>query len=307
MVLQWNLENKELHKEYVKLCDDEFEIYFNGIVQNILAFSKIKVLTISGPTSSGKTTTALKLGADLKKHNVKTKIISMDNFYKDRDDIPKKTDGTQDFETIEALDTALLIKCLSEAIDHNKTKLPKYSFRTGSRKSEWTDFELGEKDIIIIEGMHGLNPMIIDSLPIESVRSIYTNIGEKVYMPKDVIFSKRDIRLLRRLIRDYKYRGASPEFTFLLWDGVRKSEELYIFPYENNAHIKINSIYQYELNVIKSQALNLLAEIKENSSYYEKAQELTDKLSNVISINEEFVPGRSLIREFIGDSEYYYK
>jgi uridine kinase len=158
-----------------------------------------------------------------------------------------------------------------------------------------------------MEGMHGLNPRILDSLPGENVKSIYTTIGEKVFLPNDIIFSKRDIRLLRRLIRDYKYRGASPEYTFILWDGVREGEDLYIFPYENNAHIKVNSFYKYELNVIKSQALALLSEIKEDSRYYEKAQELMHKLSYVISIDEELVPSRSLIREFIGGDSIYYR
>jgi len=305
LLLQWNLNNGDLHKQYVEISDGEFEIYFESIVQNILAFAKVKVLTISGPTSSGKTTTALKLSSNLRNDGMNTKIISMDDFYKNRDELPKKPDGTPDLETIDALDTDLLIKCLNEAITLNKTKLPRYSFKTGSRKPDWEDFELGEHEIIIMEGMHGLNPRIMDNLPIENVKSIYTTIGEKVYLPHDIIFSKRDIRLLRRLVRDYKYRGASPEYTFLLWDGVREGEELYIFPYENNAHIKINSFYKYELNVVKNQAVHLLAEIKSDSVYYAKAQELMHKLSHIIAIDEGFVPSHSVIREFIGDSVYY--
>ena len=305
MLLQWDLNNKELHREYVKLYDDEFEIYFESIVQNILAFTKVKVLTISGPTSSGKTTTALKLAEHLNAHGMDTQIVSMDNFYKNKDDTPRKADGTLDLETIDAIDTDFLIKCLNEAIITGKTRLPEYSFKSGGRKPDLVDFVLHDHELIIIEGMHGLNPRIIDNLPSENVKSIYTTIGEKVYMPGDIIFSKRDIRLLRRLIRDYKYRGASPEYTFILWDGVREGEELYIFPYENNAHIKINSFYKYELNVVKKQALNLLAEIKHDSIYYAKARELMHKLSYVLPIEEEFVPSHSVIREFIGDSMYY--
>ena len=306
MLLQWDLKNKELHEKYVELYDDEFEKYFENIVENILAFNKVKILTISGPTSSGKTTTALKLGTDLKKFDINAKIISMDDFYKNRSDVPKKPDGIPDFEKIDAIDTNLLINCLQEAINYNKTRLPKYDFKTGTRKPDLVDFELCEKELIIMEGMHALNPKILDNLPGENVRSIYTTIGEKVYLPNDIIFSRRDIRFLRRLIRDYKYRAASPEYTFLLWDSVREGEDLYIFPYENNAHIKINSFYKYELNVIKTQALELLAVIEENSRYYKKAQELMHKLSYVISIDEELVPSRSLIREFIGGNSLYY-
>ena len=305
MLLQWDLNNKDTHKKYIELCDDDFEVYFSGIVQNILAFNKVKVLTISGPSSSGKTTTALKLVSELRKFGVKAKIISMDNFYKDSHDIIKKPDGKPDFETIEALDTDLLIKSMTEAILFNKTRIPEFDFKIGRRKEELKEFTLSNNEMIIIEGIHGLNPKIINNLPGENIKSIYTTIGEKVFLPNDIIFSKRDIRFLRRLVRDYKYRAASPEFTFMLWQTVREGEDLYIFPYENNAHIKINSFYKYELNVVREQALKLLSEIKEESIYYDKSVELINKLSYIIPIDEKFVPKHSLIREFIGNSMYY--
>ena len=300
------MNKKDLHKRYVELCDDEFEIYFAGIVRNIIAFNKVKILTVSGPSSSGKSTIALKLASDLKSLGMETKIISMDNFYKNHEDMPKRPDGRHDFETIEALDTELLIKCLNEAVVNGGTRLPKFDFKTGRRKEEYGDFELHENEMIIIEGIHALNPGITESLPSENIKSIYNTIGEKVYMPNDIVFSKRDIRFLRRLIRDYKYRASSPEFTFTLWETVRASESLYIFPYENNADIKINSFYKYELNVIKDQALKLLSEIKEESKYYSKSLELINKLSYVIPIDESYAPDRSLIREFIGGESLYY-
>jgi len=289
----------------VELCDAEFEIYFGGIVHNILAFNKVKILTISGPSSSGKTTAALKLAADLVRFGVNAKIMSMDNFYKNHSEMPLKPDGNPNFETIEALDTELIINCLNEAVTSNKTKVPEYNFKTGQRENEYKNFTLRDGEMVIIEGIHGLNPQIINSLPDENIKSIYTTIGEKVYLPGGVTFSKRDIRLLRRLIRDHKYRGASPEYTFMLWETVRESESLYIFPYEDNAHIKINSFYKYELNVVKEQALQLLSEIDKDSVYYKKSRELTKKLSHIISIDGAYVPRSSLIREFIGDSAYY--
>ena len=307
MLLQWDLNNKSLHKKYVELCDDDFERYFDSIVQNILAFNKVKILTISGPSSAGKTTTALKLASELQKYGTNAKIISMDNFYKNNGELPKKSNGEPDFETIDAIEVELLINCLNEAVQYNKTKLPKFNFKTGQRDDKCKDFELSDHEMIIIEGIHGLNPQIIDNLPAENIKSIYTTIGEKVFLPNDIIFSRRDIRLLRRLVRDYKYRGASPEFTFFLWESVRESEDLYIFPYENNAHIKINSIYAYELNVVKNQSIKLLSEIKNDSKYYEKSLELINKLSYIIPIDEEFVPNRSLIREFIGGNSLYYE
>ena len=305
MLLQWDLNNKNLHKRYVEICDEEFEVYFENIVQNILAFNKVKVLTISGPSSAGKTTTAYKLACNLKADGMDTKIISMDNFYKNREDYARRPDGTLDYETIDSLDTDFLIQCLNEAITLGKTKLPKYSFAEGKREPDLVDFELGDHEMVIMEGIHGLNPRIMDNLPIENVRSIYTTIDDKVFLPDEIVFSRRDIRLLRRLVRDYKYRGATPEYTFVLWDGVQQGEEKYIFPYENSAYIKINSFYKYELNVVKNQAMELLPHIKSDSDYYAKAQELLHKLSHVIAIDEEYVPSRSLIREFIGGSIYH--
>ena len=305
MLLQWDLNNIESHKKYVELCDNEFEMYFEGIIQNILAFKKLKILTISGPSSSGKTTIALKLASELANHEITAKIISMDNFYKNKHEVPRKENGDPNFETIEALDTDLIIKCLTEAVKTQKTILPKYDFKTGRRTDAYKDIELKDHEMLIMEGIHALNPHIIDNLPFENIKSIYTTIGEKVYLPNGVIFSKRDIRLLRRLIRDHKYRAATPEFTFMLWDTVRESESLYIFPYENNAHIKINSFYKYELNVIRQQAQKLLNLIQEESKYYEKSLELTNKLSHIIPIDESHVPKHSLIREFIGNSAYY--
>jgi len=307
MFLQWDLNNKSLHQNYIELCEQEFETYFDGVVQNIASFhkQKLKVLTIAGPTSSGKTTMALKLSRELDKLDIKANIISMDNFYKNTDDMEKKEDGKPNFEALEAIDTEMLIKCTNEAIVNNKTKIPVFNFKTGRRENEVKDFVLGKNEIMIIEGIHGLNPKIADNFNRENFRSIYVTIGEKVFMPHDIVFSKRDIRLLRRIIRDYKYRGASPELTFTLWETVRESESIYIFPYEPNADIKINSFHRYELSVMRKQAENSLSLIAKDSVYYERAQELLYKLSHVPYIDESLVPKSSLVREFIGDSIYY--
>lgn len=307
MFLQWDLNNKDLHQQYIALCDNEFETYFDGVVQNIASFHNhnLKVLTIAGPTSSGKTTIALKLSRELSKLGITAKIISMDNFYRGVHDMERKADGKPNFEVLEAIDVDLLIKCIHEAIKYNKTKLPCFNFVKGAREEELIDFELGEHEIMIIEGIHGLNPKIVDNFPKENFKSIYITIGEKVYLPNDITFSKRDIRLLRRLVRDYKYRGASPELTFSLWETVRESESLYIFPYEPNADIKINSLYRYELSVIRQQAETLLSGISQGSPYYARASELMNKLSHVPYIDESLVPESSLVREFIGGSIYY--
>ena len=307
MFLQLDLNDKNLHQNYVELCEKVFETYFNEVVQNINAYHKnnLKVLTIAGPTSSGKTTIALKLSRELIKIGITAKIISMDNFFKNRDDMEKKANGNPNFEVIEAIDTQMLIKCINEAINHNKTKMPEFNFAAGRREEKFNDFELNENEIMIIEGIHGLNPKIVNNFAKENLKSIYVTIGEKVFLPNDIVFSKRDVRFLRRLIRDYKYRGASPETTFRLWETVRENESVHIFEYEPNADIKINSFHRYELSVMRKQAEGLLINIDNENPYYCRAQELMNKLSHVPYIDESLVPKSSLVREFIGDSIYY--
>ena len=307
MFLQWDLNDKNLHQKYIELCEQEFETYFNEVVQSIAAFHRqdLKVLTIAGPTSSGKTTIALKLSRELSKLGITAKIISMDNFFKDTDKMETKEDGTPNFEALGAVDVELLIKCINEAIHDNQTQMPAFDFIRGRRADELKEFKLGKNEIMIVEGIHGLNPRITDNFPGQNLKSIYVTIGEKVFIPNDIIFSKRDVRILRRMIRDYKYRGASPEFTFMLWETVRESESIYIFPYEPNADIRINSLHRYELSVMRSQAEELLFGIEKDSPYYDKARELINKLSYVPYIDESLVPDSSLVREFIGDSIYY--
>ena len=307
MFLQWDLNNKNLHQNYVELCEKVFETYFDEVVQNIVAFHKqhLKVLTIAGPTSSGKTTIALKLSRELSKSGITANIVSMDNFFKNKVDMEKKEDGKPNFEILEAIDVEMLIKCINEAIQYEKTKLPVFNFLTGTREDELKDFTLGENEIMIIEGIHGLNPKIMDNFAKEYLRSIYVTVGEKIFLPNDIVFSRRSIRFLRRLIRDYKYRGASPELTFMLWETVCESEGLYIFPYESNADIKINSYHRHELSVMRKQAEELLSNIEKDSSYYERAQGLIRRLVYVPYIDESLVPKSSLVREFIGDSIYY--
>ncbi|GHV13131.1 hypothetical protein FACS1894219_07460 [Clostridia bacterium] len=161
MLLQWDLSDKSLHEKYVALADDEFEENFKRVVLNIHAFKKIKVLTISGPSSAGKTTTAMKLASDLKLYGVTAKIISMDDFYRNTDNAPRKPDGSPDYETLDALDTDLLIDCLKGVAHGNTVNIPRFNFKTGKREDQMRELSLAENEIVIMEGIHGLNPRVL--------------------------------------------------------------------------------------------------------------------------------------------------
>lgn len=299
MLFQWDLNKEEQHKNFIELSEMQFNKRIMSAVSNIANMS-LKVITIAGPTSSGKTTTAAKISELLnKEHGIKSKIISLDDFYKDKKDVPKREDGSYDFEVIDAIDVGLILKCVDELTEKNKTLVPKFDFKRGARCDEYEPMTLDKDELVIMEGLHGLNPAIIDNLPKGKFKSVYITIAEKIYMPGNIVISKRDVRLMRRLIRDYKHRNATPELTFQLWDIVCESENVTIFPFEHDADYYINSLHDYEVCVVKRQVEELLQKIGRGSKYYTKAVELIEKLELVPSIDEALVPEDSLLREFI--------
>lgn len=300
MLFQWDLNKEEQHKNFIELSEMQFNKRIMAVVSNISNIEGVKVITIAGPTSSGKTTTASKISELLyKEDEIKSKIISLDDFYKDKKEVPKREDGSYDFEVIEAIDVELVLKCLNELIEKNETLIPKFDFKRGARREEYDPMKIEKDELVIIEGLHGLNPAIIDNLPKGKFKSVYITIAEKIYMPGNIVISKRDVRLMRRLIRDYKHRNATPELTFQLWEIVCESENVTIFPFEHNADYYISSLHDYEVCVVKHQVEELLEKIGRGSKYYTKAVELIEKLALVPSIEEGLVPEDSLLREFI--------
>jgi len=305
MFYNWDMANENLHRRFIEICDAEFDRRIDDIAKYILSAHNLKICAVAGPSSSGKTTTALKLRRKISSSGKICHTVSMDNFFKNRDDVPLKDDGSHDFECIGAVDTPLLFQCLEEAITKGSTNIPHFSFKRGGRQPETTPLSVKAGDLIIIEGIHGLNPLITEKLERFGFKSIYISVDEKVYLPSGELFKKRDVRFIRRLVRDFNFRGASPEYTFKLWENVRLGEDNYIFPLEKFADIIINSLHGYELCVMKNKALELLGTIDLSGKYGERTAELIGKLGQIIPIDEKLVPSTSLIREFIGGSEYY--
>ena len=183
-------------------------------------------------------------------------------------------------------------------------KIPEFDFLKGERKSQYNKIKLSPKDVIIVEGLHALNPIITDTLPQNRLLKIYINLSSRIYDEKgDIILNKRNMRFIRRLVRDFKFRGSSVEKTYKLWIKVRYGEDTYLFPFKDNADIKINTIHLYETCVLKETAIELLSSLNRESEFYIESQRLVRSLQKFPGLDSSSVPDDSLLREFIGAKE----
>lgn len=257
------------------------------------------LVMVAGPSSSGKTTTSKLLKKEIETMGRKARMISLDDFYRSQDTVYTFEDGTVDYETVKALDVDYIAECLYKLMNEGRCRLPRFSFLTKKREY-YVETVAEEDDIIIVEGLHALNPVITDQLENEQMVKIYVSVSSRILDGDSVFMSKRDIRLVRRLIRDYHFRNSSPENTFYLWNGVRMGEDRYLFPYSDRADIKIDSIHPYEVCVFKDVAIKVLDRMDKKSIYYPEAHALREKLSVFTSVSEALVPRTSLLTEFVG-------
>lgn len=291
---------KQNPQELIEKCERRYDNIIASVAKRICDEGERQVVMLAGPSSSGKTTTARKICDECKKNGVHTFVLSLDDFYLNRDDIPLLPDGTRDFETVYALDLSFFTEVVNALLRGETVKTPMFDFVTGTRKKdEYNEITLGEKDIVIIEGLHALNPVITDKID-GHLFKIYISVSSRIYNQKGkIILNKRNLRFVRRLVRDYNFRGSSADYTYSLWKNVAYGEDKYLFPYRNNADIKINTVHLYEPCVLKKQALKLLeSDISDDYAY--DVQRLRDALKKFEDIDEELVPKGSLLREFLG-------
>lgn len=284
---------------FVAECEKRYKEKISFVANDVAARQGRELIMLAGPSSSGKTTTAKLLKGMLQNRDRSAKVISLDDFYLDQDVSYTFEDGTTDFETVKALDVECIDRCLSELMNEGTTMMPRFSFHT--RRRDGYEKIVCEKDeIIIVEGLHALNPVITD--PIESVRmkKLYVSVSSRISEKGKVFLNKRDLRFIRRLIRDYHFRNTDVEYTFYLWKGVRMGEDRYLFPFSDRADVRIDSIHPYEICLFRNEALKLLGKVKEDSIYYERAAELKEKLKKLAELDKAFIPTDSLMREFIG-------
>lgn len=286
---------------FVQACENRYHDRICSTVDFFFDKPGYQLVMLAGPSSSGKTTTAKLMTEEIIRRGRPAKIISLDDFYLDQSTTFYFEDGTPDYETHEALDIPYICSCLSSLVKDGECMLPRFSFYTKKRESELVKTRLLEDEIVIVEGLHAINPVITDKLDPDTLTRLYVSVSSRISEDgSDILFSKRDIRFVRRLIRDYNFRNADVDYTFLLWKGVQMGEARYIFPFRHVADYKIDSIHAYEPCLFKNKAIKLLDLIGEDNIYFNDAEKIINKLSCFESMDPSLIPDNSLLREFIG-------
>lgn len=272
------------------------------IAARIAADRSKKFIMIAGPSSSGKTTTSFRLTIQLRAQGLTPHQLSLDNYFLNREDTPKDEFGNYNFECLEALDVAQFNKDMTDLLSGKRVEIPNFNFKIGKREYNGNYMELGQNDVLVIEGIHGLNDKLSYSLPSESKFKIYLSALTQLSVDEHNRIPTTDGRLLRRMVRDARTRGTSAKKTIAMWYSVRKGEENYIFPYQEEADAMFNSALIYELAVLKQYAQPLLFGIKPDEPEYPEAKRLLKFLDYFLGISSENLPNNSIIREFIGGS-----
>ena len=266
----------------------------------------VKWILIAGPSSSGKTTFSKRLSLQLKASGMNAKPISLDNYFVGRDLTPKDENGEVDFEHIEALDLNLVHDQLARLDAGERLELPYFNFHTGKREWKGEMMHIGPDDVVVLEGIHGLNPRLTSSIPVEHKFRIYISALTQLNIDSNNRISTTDNRLIRRMVRDNNFRSHSALKTLSMWPKVRRGEKTWIFPFQKEADVAFNSALDYELAVLRPFAEPLLAEIKPSMPEYAEAVRIQQFLANFLVIPTDRVPPTSVIREFIGKSFFQY-
>ena len=268
--------------------------------------NQARFVLISGPSSSGKTTFSKRLSVQLLVAGIKPLVISLDNYFVTRDRTPRDEEGNFDYETIEALDVELLNEHLSRLLKGEEIELPTYSFDDGKRYFKGEKIKLNPDNVLVMEGIHALNPALTPSIPDESKFKIYVSALTTISLDDHNWISTTDTRLIRRIVRDFRYRNYSARETIARWPSVRKGEEKWIFPFQENADVMFNSALIFEMAVLKKYVEPLLAEVPQNCEEFTEAHRIIKFLRFFLPIRDREIPPTSLLREFVGGSSFKY-
>lgn len=272
------------------------------IARDIAQRGNVKFVMIAGPSSSGKTSFSHRLSIQLRTMGLKPHPIALDDYFVNREDTPRDENGDYNFECLEALDVELFNKNMCDLLAGKEVELPTFNFKTGTREYKGNFKQLGPDDILVLEGIHGLNDKMSYSLPVESKYKIYISALTSLNVDEHNRIPTTDGRLLRRMVRDARTRGASAQRTIQMWPSVRKGEEENIFPFQENADAFFNSALIYELAVLKQFAEPLLFSIEPDEPEYLEAKRLLKFLEYFLGVSSENLPNNSLVREFVGGS-----
>ena len=276
------------------------------IAKHITRKDDTKLVLIAGPSSSGKTSFAKRLSIHLRVNGIKPHILGMDDYFLPRTLTPRKENGDYDFESIHSLDLDLLNNDLQSLLNGKEIELPKYNFKQGTREKSYKKLQLKDNEILLMEGIHGLNDALSSSVPFNQKLRIYVSALNNLNIDAHNRITTTDSRKIRRLVRDYNYRGHTGEQTLEMWNSVREGEDKNIFPFQENADFMFNSILTYELGVLKKYILPILHSISEFSPHYTEALRLWKTVEHVYNIQDDIVPSNSILREFIGGSVFNY-
>ena len=293
----------------IKMAEAFHERKFAEVADAIYAANVergIRMVLISGPSSSGKTTSAKRLGIQLGVLGLRPVMISLDDYFVDREKTPLDENGDYDYEALEAIDLELFNDHLRRLMAGESVDIPRYDFITGRRTQHGTPLTLDDRSILIIEGIHGLNPQLTPSIPDSKKFRIYISCFTSVAMDNLSRIATTDNRLLRRLTRDYRQRGSDALSTLSRWASVRRGEEKHIFPYQENADVMLNSSLFYEISVLRPFAEKILREVPDTVPEFDEARRMLKFLDNFIPIPADEIPPTSILREFIGGSSFRY-
>ena len=293
----------------VNLSETLHEHRYAEIANQIALRQGVRLVLIAGPSSSGKTTSSKRLALHMRVNGLNPIVISLDDYFRNRVDTPRDENGEYDFECLEALDVPFLNLQLEQLFRGEQVEIPKYDFTSGTRKFVGQFLQLTDNDVLIMEGIHGLNPELTPQISRDDKFQLYVSVLTPLAIDKDTRMSSRDYRLLRRMVRDNQFRGMTAEDTILRWPSVRAGEEKYILPFKKKADAEFNSMLFYEIPMLKCYAEPLLQVIPAGSPAYGEARRLLDLLRSVIAmtpLDVHHIPPTSIIREFIGNSSFHY-
>ncbi len=294
-------------KELIMMCELLHEKEISKIADDIVAKGNVRLVLISGPSSSGKTTFSKRLALQLRVNGLEPKPISLDDYFVERDKTPIGQDGNPDFESINALDLELFNHDLNAMFKGKEVEIPKFNFKTGKREYKGDLIKPNEKTILIVEGIHGLNPTLTSKVDDSFKYKIYVSALTQMNLDGDNRIPTTDVRIVRRMVRDYNFRGHDALKTLEMWPSVRMGEEKNIFPYQEEADIMFNSSIPYELAVLKSFVTPILLQVDNSSSKYSQARRLIRFLDYFLPIIDfDVIPSTSILREFIGESYFHY-
>ena len=276
------------------------------IAEEIASRKGVKLVLLAGPSSSGKTTSCKRLSIQLAVNGLKPLQISLDDYFVDREKTPKDASGEYDYESIYALDLDLINEQFNALFRGEEVELPKYDFQSGKSKKSSNKLKMNDNNVLVVEGIHALNPELTAHIPQEQIFRVYASALTTILLDNHNYIPTTDNRLLRRIIRDYKYRGVSAQETIHRWPSVRAGENKWIFPFQENADAMLNTAMLYELAVIKTQAEPLLQQVPENCEEYAEAYRLLKFLKYFKGIPYNNLPPTSLLREFLGGSSFHY-